>query len=99
MKSVMRVLDSQRRRDLPSDVWSRVRRDIIVEQRETKERGRVVLLLAPLLLLGYKVAELGLARDLRLVFKLAPLLIAAAVFAFLKENPFKINMRLKLEGE
>jgi hypothetical protein len=33
------------------------------------------------------------------VYKLLPLLLVTAVFVYLKQNPFKINTQLKLEGE
>jgi hypothetical protein len=32
-------------------------------------------------------------------FKLVPLLLAVAAFVYLRENPFKINAELRLEGE
>jgi anti-sigma factor RsiW len=98
MKAVMSLLDAQKRRELPVNLWNRVERRLD-EVSKSPERGWRAFLIAALLLLGYKVVELASERDLGLAFKIVPVLIAVAVFAYLKENPFKINMELKTEGE
>jgi hypothetical protein len=51
------------------------------------------------LLLGYRLAEMIPDRDFGLVFKLVPVLLVIAAFSYLRENPFKINTELRLEGE
>jgi len=99
MKEVMGLLDRQKRRTLTADVWEGVERAAGAEPSRATDRGWRVLLIAPLLLLGYKVAELALAREPGFAFKLLPLLIAVALFALLRENPFKVNAELNLEGE
>ncbi|CAN5768081.1 hypothetical protein BH20ACI3_BH20ACI3_22280 [soil metagenome] len=37
-------------------------------------------------------------RHLGLLFKLVPILLVIAAFSYLRENPFKINFELTLEG-
>ena len=38
-------------------------------------------------------------RDFGFLFKLVPVLFVIAAFSYLRENPFKINSELRLEGE
>jgi hypothetical protein len=38
-------------------------------------------------------------RDFGFLFKLLPVLLVIAAFSYLRENPFKINTELRLEGE
>jgi len=51
-----------------------------------------------LLLIIYKLLEMLPARDLGLAFKLVPLVIVILLFVFIKENPFRINTELVMEG-
>jgi hypothetical protein len=51
------------------------------------------------LLLGYRLLELLPDRDFSFLFKFVPVLLVIAAFGYLKENPFKINAELSLEGE
>jgi predicted anti-sigma-YlaC factor YlaD len=99
MKSLMVLLDRQKRRESQADIWSRIERRIRQTPREAERRDWHILLLAPLLLVGYKVAEFAAGREPAFAFKLVPVLVAIAVFALLRENPFKIKMGLKAEGE
>lgn len=98
MHAMMFLLDSQKRRELPVNLWGRVERRLDEVGKQSQRRWGAFFL-AGLFLLGYKIIELSMERDPGVVFKLAPLIIAIAVFAYLKENPFKIKMDLKLEGE
>lgn len=93
IRAVMRLLDAQKRRELPVNLWERIERRL-EETRPPSWPRRHGFLIATLLLLGYKVIELAAAPNLGLVFKIVPVLIAVAAFAYLKENPFKINMEL-----
>ena len=56
-------------------------------------------MLLGVLLFGYRIVELIPDRDFGLLFKLVPVLFVIATFSYLRENPFKINSDLKLEGE
>jgi len=51
-----------------------------------------------LLLLGYCLLEIVPNRHLGLLFKLVPILLVIAAFSYLRENPFRINTQLTLEG-
>ena len=51
-----------------------------------------------LLLVIYKLLELLPAEDPGVAFKLAPLVIVALLFVFIKENPFRINTELVMEN-
>jgi energy-coupling factor transporter transmembrane protein EcfT len=50
------------------------------------------------ILIIYKVVEMIPARDFGFLFKFVPIVFIAALFYFVKENPFKINTELELEG-
>jgi hypothetical protein len=50
-----------------------------------------------LLLVVHKLLEMLPANDPGMMFKLAPLVIIALLFVFIKENPFRINTELVLE--
>jgi hypothetical protein len=52
-----------------------------------------------LILPVYKLFEQIPERQLALAYKLVTLLLVTAVFLYLRQNPFKINTELKLEGE
>jgi predicted anti-sigma-YlaC factor YlaD len=52
-----------------------------------------------LLLAAYRIILAMTAQDLGFSFKLVPLALLIAVFVYLKENPFKVNSNLRLQGE
>jgi|GEM_PF-528181 len=56
-------------------------------------------LLAAVALALYKIAELAPEQEPLPIIRLAPLLIAAALFLYLRNNPFRIEPGLLLEGE
>jgi hypothetical protein len=56
-------------------------------------------LLLGVLLVGYRIVEMVPERDFGFMFKLVPLLFVIAAFRYLRENPFKIDSELRLEGE
>jgi anti-sigma factor RsiW len=98
MQAMMSLLDSQKRQDWPVNLWGEIEQRLDEESKQSKRVWRAFIL-AAVLLLGFKIVELAPERDLGLALKVVPLLIAIAVFAYLKENPFKIKMDLKVEGE
>lgn len=58
------------------------------------------IMLGIVLLLGmYKIAELALASDPTPLLRITPLIVAAALFLYLRNNPFRIESGLLLEGE
>src|SRR5262249_3628408 len=94
-KSVIDLLNEQRRREWTESVWGRV-----VERLSRRERARAAsdhwpwLLLLGLFLAGYRVVVAALDLEPGLWLNLAPALLAIAVFGLLRENPFKVNSEL-----
>jgi predicted anti-sigma-YlaC factor YlaD len=96
----MRLLDSQKRRASADQLWSGIEARLAAEQPEAKT-SRDHKLLAPVgvVLLAYKLFEQLAARNIGLHTKVVPLLLVIALFALVKENPFKINTELRVKGE
>lgn len=94
------LLDSRKRRQSDEDLWSAVEPRLLGHSERLPADGNLRMW-APigLILLSYKLIEQIPDRHLALVYKLLPLLLVIAVFVYLKQNPFKINAELKLEGE
>jgi predicted anti-sigma-YlaC factor YlaD len=97
---LMRLLDSQKRRASNDQLWSGIEARLAAQ---TPARGvsRDLRLLVPtgVVLLAYKLFEQLTVHNTGFHMKLVPLLLVIAVFALLKENPFKINAELQLKGE
>ena len=89
------LLDSQRRRIGSDDLWPLIERRLKPESGRAGERTALYsfLLLGASLAL-YKLFELVPDRRVEVVFKLIPVIIAVSLFAYLKENPFKVNAQL-----
>ena len=105
-KALAGLLDAQERREHVAEVWPMISTrladlpaSMASRPRKASARAARAFVFLGLLLLGYKLAEMIPEADLGLVFKLVPLLLVIAVFSYLKENPFKINASLRLEGE
>ena len=98
--SLVKLLDSQKRRESDEDLWSTLEPRLL-DQTQPQPAAGNVRMWAPigLTLLVYKLIEQIPDRNLAMVYKLLPLLLVTAVFFYLKQNPFKINTELKLEGE
>ena len=99
-QALSRLLDAQERRQRTESVWRQVERRL-PDAAPTPSTSQVVypFLFLGVLLLGYRLAEMIPDRDFGLVFKLVPVLLVIAAFSYLRENPFKINTELRLEGE
>lgn len=61
-------------------------------------RGWHPFALIGLLLVIYKLLEMLPARDPGMVLKLVPLVIVTLLFVLIRENPFRINTDLVMEG-
>jgi len=102
LKELAGLLAAQERRQHAADVWPTISErlaglaDSGPHKAGAAARAFVIL---GVLLLSYKFAEMIPDADLGLLFKLVPVLLVIAVFSYLKENPFKINASLRLEGE
>jgi predicted anti-sigma-YlaC factor YlaD len=91
-KAFIELLNAQRRRERTESVWGRV-----AESLRHSDKSRAApdhwpwFLLLGLLLAGYRVIVAASDWEATILLKLAPVLLAIAVFAFLRENPFKVN--------
>jgi hypothetical protein len=99
LHTLANLLAGQKRRRRSEHIWTgiegRLPDDALAQS--ASQTWHPFMLLG-LLLLGYKLVEMIPDRDFGLLFKLVPILFIVAAFCYLKENPFKINAELKLEG-
>ena len=85
-------LDGQQRRNWAPDLWGRIEGRIA--------RPSPNALWFGVLLLGcFELLELVPDRQLSMLLELTPVLIALAIFGWLRQNPFRINTELRLEEE
>jgi predicted anti-sigma-YlaC factor YlaD len=94
------MLDAQERRERTENVWQHVERRLpdAVAVRRTSPVWLPFMFLG-VLLLGYRIVEMVPDRDFGFLVKLVPVLFVIAAFGYLRENPFKIDSELRLEGE
>jgi hypothetical protein len=100
LQALSSLLDMHERRPRTDEVWKQIAPrlpEVGLAQRKSAAWPPFLFLGA--MLLGYRLLELIPDRDFSFLFKLVPLLFAIAAFSYLRENPFKINCELKLEGE
>ena len=98
MATLMGLLDSARRGARNEEVWPLIDRDLegVAKPRKEGFDWRPFLLLG-LLLAGYRVILAANGQQLGIWFKLVPVALVIVAFAYVKENPFKINSELRLE--
>ncbi len=89
------LLKRQARRETDADLWSAIEEKISAKNAASFPWKLFVALAA--ILLGYKFFQVFSERSLVLIVNFAALVFVAALFVFLKENPFKINAELDLE--
>lgn len=95
------LLDAQVRRQSTESIWPQVEQQLpntVSPARRTTDPKRYFVMLG-VLLLTYRIVEMVPERSLGFLFKLVPILLVIATFGLLRENPFKINTNLRLEGE
>ena len=100
LRTLSSLLNAQPRRQQSADLWQRIEQRLPNAPPEPGTTlGWQPLMVLSALLLGYRLVELVPDRDLGILFKLVPLLFVIAAFSYFRENPFKINTELRLEGE
>lgn len=92
------ILSGQNRRADAVNLWFEIEKKISNKPILKPVMSRSFFLLLGAILLIYKLLEMIPAQDMGFLFKLIPVAFIAALFYFFKENPFKINTELKLEG-
>jgi predicted anti-sigma-YlaC factor YlaD len=99
LKSLMDLLNAQRRRERTESVWDKIAGNLNQrnEARKTSDHWPWLLLLG-LLLAVFRLAVAFSDWESGLWLKLAPALLAIAVFGLLRENPFKVNPELQFHN-
>ena len=97
MQSVDSLFKLQKRREQNVNLWSAIESQIITKPETIKQSNLYLFLLLVVSLIVYKFLEMLPERDFGLMFKIIPIILVVALFALLKENPFKINTELTLE--
>ena len=99
LRTLANLLDGQKRRERTEDIWDHVEQHLpdALPVPTDSQVGYLFVILG-LLLLAYRLVEMIPDRHLGILFKLVPILFVVVVFIYLKENPFKINSELTLEG-
>lgn len=87
-------LQKQKRAAPPSDLWEVVGKRIGAPRESGFKVKWQPFALAGGVLVFYKLLEMIPERDFGWFLKFVPFVIIAALFGFLKENPFKINTEL-----
>ncbi|MEP6901993.1 MAG: hypothetical protein ABJA66_09595 [Actinomycetota bacterium] len=97
LQNTVVLLNRQKRRGQTADLWAAIEKQINPESEATFKIKWPPFVLLAILLAVYKFVEMVPERDLGWALKIVPVVLIAAVFGFLKENPFKINTELILE--
>lgn len=99
LQELSSLLDTQKRRLRTENLWQKIERRMpnVTHTRTSQVSASFMFLGA--LLLAYRLVELLPDRDFSFLFKFVPVLLVIAAFGYLRENPFKINSELSLEGE
>jgi anti-sigma factor RsiW len=99
LRALANLLDGQKRRHRTENIWEHVEQHLpnAFVTRSVYRVSRAFVILG-LLLLGYRLVEMIPDRHFGILFKLVPILLVIAAFSYLRENPFKINSELTLEG-
>jgi predicted anti-sigma-YlaC factor YlaD len=100
LRMIATLLDSHQRQQSTEDVWQRVASSLpnASTKRNTAKSWYPFLALSIILII-HRLVDLIPDRDPGFLFKLVPVLFVIVVFSYLRENPFKINVALRLEGE
>lgn len=93
------MLLRQTRRETAVNLWPEIEKRISNKPTSKPIMSRYFFVLIGAILTIYKLLEMIPAQDMGFLFKFVPVVFIAALFYFFKENPFKINTELKLEGE
>jgi predicted anti-sigma-YlaC factor YlaD len=99
MKATNQLLSSQKRLIPEANLWPLVNERLQASASSAALFRWRVLLLFAMPLFGYKIALLVFQASPSLWSKLVPVILAIAVFSYLRINPFKINCELTLKGE
>ncbi len=94
LESASLLLQRQKRSEPQADLWTAIGKRIGAKSKAVFTVGWQPFAVVGALLVVYKLFEMIPERDLGWALKIVPFVIVAALFGFLKENPFKINTEL-----
>jgi predicted anti-sigma-YlaC factor YlaD len=92
-KAMAGILQNYTRREESAGLWPAIAAPIKAKRPAAWSNWEVFAALA-LVLMSYKLIEMLPAKDPGYFLKAVPIMAAAALFIFLRENPFKINTEL-----
>jgi len=99
-KQAMSLLTGRSRRVVCGDIWSKIESAIEDgSSRQTRPGKLAPFLVLCLFLITHKIIEVMPSVTAGLAVKLIPVGVIALFFCLLRENPFKINQNLRLEGD
>ena len=93
------LLAAHQRQQSTADIWERVAPSLPAASTTTRSRTKACLLALSIVLIAHRLMALIPDGERGVLFKVVPVLFVIAVFIYLRENPFKINVALRLEGE
>ena len=100
LRMMSAFLESHQRQQSTEDLWQTVfSRLVNTSPTPISAKSWYPFLALAMILIAHRLFDLIPDRDPGVLFKLLPVLFVVVVFSYLRENPFKINVALKLEGE
>jgi hypothetical protein len=100
LRALCILLDTQKRQPQIANSWTNIEAVLSLSSVEhSAASGWRPFVLLGVLLVGYRLVEMVPDRNLVWLFKLIPVIFVVIAFSYLRENPFKINAELRLEGE
>jgi len=99
-KQIVNLLGEQKRRSFTEDVCSRIAAAIRESEAKRYAGQRLwPFVVLGLILLTYKIIEVLPGVTAGLFIKSMPLVVIIVFFSLLKQNPFKLNQNLRLQGD
>ena len=99
-KQAMEFLDGRSRRVFAQDVWPEIAAAVQATKAKPKQPASVLpFVLLCLFLLTHKIIEVLPSVTAGVMIKLAPVAVLVLFFALIKQNPFKIDQNLRLQGD
>jgi predicted anti-sigma-YlaC factor YlaD len=95
------LLSSRKRSPRAGDLWAGIESRLPAPALAAREAFAVsaTFIILGVLLVACRLVEMIPERSPGWSFKIVPVLAAVAAFVYLRENPFRINAELGLEGE
>jgi predicted anti-sigma-YlaC factor YlaD len=97
LQNTIGVFSRQTRQASDADLWTAIEKRIGAENESLLPAKWQPFVVLGVFLVLYKLLEMVPERDFGWALKIVPFILAAAIFGFLRENPFKINTELRLE--